>query len=181
MNTELSFFRDGEDTDPTHLIGLLRARDNRPDRCAARKGDEFAPSHVRLRPRGLDPAHRIASNCPLEGVPLEVGRCPLWVKSGHVQCNSVCPLCANSGHCVIHSTTSSARSSSDGGIVRPSALAAARNSLQNWADRPAARSLEDPSFNWWLFHARNRSAKQIGTATHFCHPMTQSVDRHDVR
>ncbi|MGB3659809.1 MAG: hypothetical protein WBA14_18000, partial [Pseudolabrys sp.] len=36
-------------------------------------------------------------------------RCPLWVtsgyfavvrftlKSGHVQCNSVCPLCANSG------------------------------------------------------------------------------------
>ena len=25
-------------------------------------------------------------------------RCPLWVKSGHVQCNSGCPLCANSGH-----------------------------------------------------------------------------------
>ena len=25
-------------------------------------------------------------------------RCPLWVKSGHVQCTGACPLCANSGH-----------------------------------------------------------------------------------
>jgi hypothetical protein len=24
--------------------------------------------------------------------------CPLWVKSGHVQCKTTCPLCANSGH-----------------------------------------------------------------------------------
>ncbi|MGA7387502.1 MAG: hypothetical protein WBW99_06155, partial [Pseudolabrys sp.] len=26
------------------------------------------------------------------------GQCPPWVKSRHVQRNSVCPLCANSGH-----------------------------------------------------------------------------------
>ena len=24
--------------------------------------------------------------------------CLLWLKCGHVRCNSVCPLCANSGH-----------------------------------------------------------------------------------
>ena len=24
--------------------------------------------------------------------------CPLYPESGHVRCNSVCPLCANSGH-----------------------------------------------------------------------------------
>ena len=30
------------------------------------------------------------------------------IKSGHVQCNSPCPLWAKSGHCAIHSTASSA-------------------------------------------------------------------------
>ena len=25
-------------------------------------------------------------------------QCPLWVKSGHVQCTRRCLLCANSGH-----------------------------------------------------------------------------------
>ena len=29
----------------------------------------------------------------LEGV-----QCPLWVKSGHMQCKKACPLSANSGH-----------------------------------------------------------------------------------
>ena len=34
---------------------------------------------------------------------VKLAHCPLWYvsftpKSGHVQCNSVCPLCANSGH-----------------------------------------------------------------------------------
>ena len=29
--------------------------------------------------------------------------------SGHVRCNSACPLCANSGHSAIHSITSAAR------------------------------------------------------------------------
>jgi hypothetical protein len=30
-------------------------------------------------------------------------RCPLWVKSGHLQCNSPCLLCANNGHCIADS------------------------------------------------------------------------------
>ena len=30
-------------------------------------------------------------------------------KSGHVQCNSACPLCANSGHSSIYSITSSGK------------------------------------------------------------------------
>ena len=37
--------------------------------------------------------------------------------SGHVQCARPCPLCANSGHSVTHSITSSARASTDGGTV----------------------------------------------------------------
>ena len=45
--------------------------------------------------------------------------------SGHVQCNSVCPLCANSGHrneLIRYSITSSARLWTDRGTVMPSAL-----------------------------------------------------------
>ena len=47
-----------------------------------------------------------------------IAQCPLWVKSGHVQCNSVCPLCANSRlmHCSKmrdYSMTSSARRRND--------------------------------------------------------------------
>ena len=38
-------------------------------------------------------------------------------KSRHVQCTSRCPLCANSGHEVVHSTTLSARASNVGGTV----------------------------------------------------------------
>ncbi|HEY0725742.1 MAG TPA: hypothetical protein VGD41_17435, partial [Pyrinomonadaceae bacterium] len=29
------------------------------------------------------------------------GQCPLWVKSGLMQCSNACPLWANSGHSVI--------------------------------------------------------------------------------
>ena len=32
---------------------------------------------------------------------LRAAQCPLWVKSGHVQCTSRCPLSANSGHRLI--------------------------------------------------------------------------------
>ena len=46
--------------------------------------------------------------------------------SGHVQRNQRCPLCANSGHRTAYSITSSARASSEGGTVRPSALAVLR-------------------------------------------------------
>ena len=52
-------------------------------------------------------------------------------KSGHVQCNSVCPPCANSG--LMHrsktdcySITSSARSRNNSGIAKPRTLAAIR-------------------------------------------------------
>ena len=46
--------------------------------------------------------------------------------SGHVQCTSPCLLCANSGHSAIHSITSSALVSSDGGTVRPRVFAVLR-------------------------------------------------------
>ena len=47
-------------------------------------------------------------------------------ESGHVRCKQECPLSANSGHCATYSITSSALASSDGGTVRPSALAVLR-------------------------------------------------------
>jgi hypothetical protein len=47
-------------------------------------------------------------------------------ESGHVQCKERCPLCANSGHPLSHSITSSARASSEGGTVIPSAFAVLR-------------------------------------------------------
>src|SRR5262245_39404225 len=52
----------------------------------------------------------------------EVSQCPLWVKSRHVQSNTLCPLWARSGHCG-YSITSSARAIRAGGAVRPIALA----------------------------------------------------------
>jgi hypothetical protein len=73
--------------------------------------------------------------------PLEGAECPLWVKSGHVECKSDicfttesghvrcnygCPLWANSGHCTSYSISSSARPISVFGTVRPSALAVLR-------------------------------------------------------
>src|SRR5262245_36822925 len=53
-------------------------------------------------------------------------------ESGHVQCISPCPLWAKSGHHSTHSTTSLARASSDGGTVRPSALAVLRLSTSSY-------------------------------------------------
>ena len=47
-------------------------------------------------------------------------------RSRHVRCTSACPLCANSGHRCLYSITSSAATSKDGGIVRPSAFAVLR-------------------------------------------------------
>src|SRR5512143_1399063 len=47
--------------------------------------------------------------------------------SGHVQRTSSCLLWANSGHRALHSITLSARVSSCGGTVRPSALAVLRS------------------------------------------------------
>src|SRR5215467_13997669 len=50
----------------------------------------------------------------------------IWVGSGHFVAQSRCPLWANSGHRAIHSITSSARASSVGGTVSPSAWAVLR-------------------------------------------------------
>ena len=47
-------------------------------------------------------------------------------ESGHVQCNSGCPLCATSGHAVTYSIASSARASKAGDTVRPNVLAVLR-------------------------------------------------------
>src|SRR5262245_37296047 len=46
-------------------------------------------------------------------------------ESGHVQCNSACPLWANSGHC-LYSISSSARPDRGSGMERPNALAVLR-------------------------------------------------------
>ena len=46
--------------------------------------------------------------------------------SGHVRCNSICPLCANSGHCANYPTTASGRASRRGSTPIPSALTAVR-------------------------------------------------------
>ena len=46
-------------------------------------------------------------------------------KADMVQCNSACPLCANSGHGA-HSITSSARANSEAGMATPSDLAVLR-------------------------------------------------------
>jgi hypothetical protein len=48
-------------------------------------------------------------------------------ESGHVRCTTLCPQSAKSGHSPIHSITSSARASNEGGAVRPSALAVRRD------------------------------------------------------
>ena len=47
-------------------------------------------------------------------------------KSGHVRCNSACPLSARSGHSPPHSITSSALASTAGGNVKLIALAVLR-------------------------------------------------------
>jgi hypothetical protein len=75
------------------------------------------------------------SNCDVRFTP----------KSGHVQCNSVCPLWAKSGHPSPHSIKSSASESIDAGIVRPSALAVVRlmtssNLVGCWTGRLAGFS-----------------------------------------
>ena len=107
-------------TDASHALGLLCAGGERPRGSrTAEKRDELPSPHVPLDEQGLSLAlcERAAS--------VNQVQCPLWVKSGHVQRNSACPLSANSGHCV-HSSNSSARASTDGGIVRPSAFAVLR-------------------------------------------------------
>ena len=58
------------------------------------------------------------------GVPPD--QCPLWVKSGHVQRTSGCPLCAKSRHSSYYSITWSARPISVLGMLRPSAFAVLR-------------------------------------------------------
>src|SRR5262245_44149110 len=47
-------------------------------------------------------------------------------KSDHVHCKRLLPLCANSGHCMLYSNTSSAHPTSVLGTLRPSALAVLR-------------------------------------------------------
>ena len=79
-------------------------------RIAARQGlaalgsNRFAafamPSHC-LPPRGGDRSKLLS---PLRKGSSDVKRCPLWVKSGHVQRTSRCPLCARSGHRALHSS-----------------------------------------------------------------------------
>ena len=84
-------------------------------------------------------------------------QCPLWVKSGHIAVHSCdvrstpksghhlslsgCPLCAKSGHPAPHSITSSARASSEGVTVRPSAFAVVRLiTIANLVDCRTGRS-----------------------------------------
>ena len=118
---------------------LLRARGERPPgRRAAEKRDELAPSHCLPRGsgQGIVPAQtstrgsevrpadvRFGSKADICGAKSHVRFTP---ESRHVQCNSVCPLCANSGHRQLYSITSSAVASNVVGTVRPRALAVLR-------------------------------------------------------
>jgi len=63
----------------------------------------------------------------------------------------------------------------------PSALAKAAIPCSFWGGSTGSSPQKTRPSTSSFRHARTRSAKQIGTASHFCHPMTQSVDRHDVR
>ena len=56
-------------------------------------------------------------------------------ETGHVRCTRRCLLCANSGHRLGYSITSSARASSERGTVRPSALAVFILSTVSYSDR----------------------------------------------
>src|SRR5262245_51728011 len=68
------------------FFNLLRASPKWPrQRRATHKYDEFAPPH--LPPRGSDSKIVATFTLIQEG-----GRCPLWVKSRHVQCKRPCPL-----------------------------------------------------------------------------------------
>ena len=85
----------------------MSALGHKPDMCNA-------PTHVRFTPIATakaDPAKRHVRFTP---------------KSRHVQRNSLCLLWANRGHRQLYSITSSARASTEGGIVRPRALAVLR-------------------------------------------------------
>ena len=74
---------------------LLRTRRKRPrGRRTAEKRDELAPSHC--RPRGSRQAS-YRRNIALEGD----GRCPLWVKSRHVQRKKSCPLYPRKRTCAV--------------------------------------------------------------------------------
>src|SRR5262249_40958998 len=99
--------------------------------------------------------------------------CPLWVKadtpeSGHVQCTTPCLLWANSGlmQCnnrIDYSITSSAATSSDGGIVRPSALAVLRlitnSNLVGCSIGRSSGLAPLSSLSTWLAARRQTSAK----------------------
>jgi hypothetical protein len=69
----------------------LRTRNERR-RHADKETDELAPLHACLPDSG---GHRNDLNWDTG----RGGRCPLWVKSRHVQRTSPCPLCANRRHC----------------------------------------------------------------------------------
>ena len=104
------------------LRGVSKTISPAPIRRMADSGNRPLGFHVRFGSK----ADMCAAKCRVRFTP----------ESGHVRCNSACPLCANSRHTPSHSITSSARASSAGEIVRPSALAAlrlmARSNLVGW-------------------------------------------------
>src|SRR5262249_806327 len=71
--------------------GLLTTRHERPGSCcSANEGNKFTPSHV--VPETAD-GHRSGLNSRGERP-----TCPLWVKSGHVQRKTSCPLYPRNRH-----------------------------------------------------------------------------------
>jgi hypothetical protein len=72
--------------------------------------------HVGVRPRSL-------RYYTTERHSLMPARFRFTPESGHVQCNCRCPLWVISGHLTVHSSTSLVSASTEGGKIRPSALA----------------------------------------------------------
>ena len=55
--------------------------------------------HLIAAPDGTLKGHAAYQPAPVVWKGFRSAACPLWVISGHVQCKTSCPLCANSGHC----------------------------------------------------------------------------------
>jgi hypothetical protein len=79
-----------EHANAPNALGMLPPRRERPCCRAAEKRDELAPSHC--LPRDLGQGIVATLGNALKGVRHETGRCPLWVKSRHLQCKQRCPL-----------------------------------------------------------------------------------------
>src|SRR5262249_47344716 len=94
-------------TDSGDFRLLLRTRRDRPRSCRSNKPNKVAPPHYRPPRLG----QQIVATFTLAQ---EEGRCPLWVKSRHMQRNTPCPLYPRKRTCAVHSCMSALTNSGHG-------------------------------------------------------------------